>query len=156
MICKRRVQNDPHTNTPPCAQRFHERVQQLRSKGLIAISQFQPQSQVPLGPCCPSISSRQQREASHEKCQGMTKGQQVSFKSSANQIAHERDVYNVKPQFVHSPHLRAIEEKSLSACNATVDLAAPSVRQWILPGFIAGSPEHNTLIRIEPWECGQA
>ena len=31
VIWWRRVQIDPQPNTPPCAQRFHERVQQLRS-----------------------------------------------------------------------------------------------------------------------------
>ena len=53
----------------------------------------------------------------------------MPFESSANQIAHEMDECNDEPQFVHVPHLRAIDEKSLFACDATVDLEArPVVR----------------------------
>ena len=39
------------------------------------------------------------------------------------------DKYNDEPQFVHVPHLRAIDEKSLFACDATVDPEAQSVPQ---------------------------
>ena len=38
-----------------------------------------------------------------------------------------------EPQFVHVPHLRAIDEKSLFACDATVDLEAQSVPQVVRP-----------------------
>ena len=92
-------------------------------------AQFQLQPQTPLARCCPSRSFRQQREAPHDTCHNMTKGQQVSFESAEIQIAHERDEYSVGPQFVHVPHLRAIDEKFLFACNATVDPEAPLVPQ---------------------------
>ena len=36
-----------------------------------------------------------------------------------------------EPQFVHVPHLRAVDEKSLFACDATVDLEAQSVPQVV-------------------------
>ena len=113
------------------------------------------------------------REASQEKCQGMTKGQQVSFESIVTQIACEMDEYSVEPQVVHVPHVRAIDENSLFANNATVGLEAPSVPQvahpvgsprvqdismdqWMLPAFITGILEHNTLIRIELTGRGNA
>ena len=38
-----------------------------------------------------------------------------------------------EPQFVRVPHLRAIDEKSLFACDATVDLEAQSVPQVVHP-----------------------
>ena len=49
-----------------------------------------------------------------------------------------------EPQFVHGPHLRAIDEKSLFACDATVDLEAQSVPQVV-------RPETHLL-----WNCDQA
>ena len=58
-----------------------------------------------------------------------TRGQKVPFESSANQVAHEMDECNGEPQSVHVPHLRAIDEKSLFACDATVDPEAQSVPQ---------------------------
>ena len=82
--------------------------------------------------------------------------------------------YNVEPQFVHVPHLRAIGEKSLITYNATVDLEAPSVAQVVGPDGVTESPrrangscqlssrdslEHNTADQNRthrPWECGQA
>ena len=51
--------------------------------------------------------------------------------SSANQIAHEMDERNDEPQSVHVPHLRAIDEKSPFACDATVDPEAQSVPQAV-------------------------
>ena len=57
------------------------------------------------------------------------KGQQVSFESSAHQITHEMDENSVGPQSLHVPHLRATDDKFPSACDATVDLEAPSVPQ---------------------------
>ena len=36
-------------------------------------------------------------------------------------------------QFVHVPHLRAVDEKSLFACDAIVDLEAQSVPQVVRP-----------------------
>ena len=57
----------------------------------------------------------------------------MPFESSANQIAHEMDECSDEPQFVHVPHLRAIDEKSLFACGATVDLEAQSVPQVVRP-----------------------
>ena len=60
---------------------------------------------------CPHCAeSRKNPNSKFPKCQGMTKGQQVSFEFSATQIAHEMDEYRVGPQFVHVPHLRAIDE----------------------------------------------
>ena len=53
----------------------------------------------------------------------------MSFVSSANQIAHEMDECSDEPQFVQVPLLRAIDEESLVACDATVDLEAQSVPQ---------------------------
>ena len=55
----------------------------------------------------------------------------MPFESSANQIAHEMDECNGEPQSVHVPHLRAIGEKSLFACDATVDPEAQSVIQAV-------------------------
>ena len=57
----------------------------------------------------------------------------MPFESSANQIAHEMDECNGEPQSVHVPHLRAIDEKSLFACGATVDPEAQSVPQAVGP-----------------------
>ena len=53
----------------------------------------------------------------------------MSFESAEIKIAHERDEYSVGPQFVHVPHLRAMDEMFLFACNATVDPEAPFVPQ---------------------------
>ena len=63
----------------------------------------------------------------------MTRDRQVQFESSPNQIAHEMDECSDGPQFVHVTDLRAIEEKSLFACDATVDLEAQSVPQVVRP-----------------------
>ena len=57
----------------------------------------------------------------------------MPFESSANQIAHEMDECSDDPQIVHVPNLRAIDEKSLFACDATVDLKAQSVPQDVHP-----------------------
>ena len=57
----------------------------------------------------------------------------MPFESSADQIAHEMDECSDEPQFVHVPHLRAIDEKSLSACDATADLEAQSAPQVVRP-----------------------
>ena len=38
-----------------------------------------------------------------------------------------------EPQFVHVPHLRAVDEKFLFACDATVNLEAQSVPQVVRP-----------------------
>ena len=55
----------------------------------------------------------------------------MPFESSANQIAHEMDECNGEPQSVHVPHLRALDEKSPFACDATVDPEAQSVPQAV-------------------------
>ena len=55
----------------------------------------------------------------------------MPFESSTNQIAHEMDECNGEPQSVHVPHLRAIDEKSLIARDATVDPEAQSVPQAV-------------------------
>ena len=97
----------------------------------------------------------------------MTRDQQVSFESSANQIAHETDECSDEPQFVHVPHLRAIDEKSPFACDATVDLVAQSscpqvvrpeesLRVQDVSEDPASSLEHNTFVRIKHICCGTA
>ena len=55
----------------------------------------------------------------------------MPVESSANQIAHEMDECSDEPQSVHVPHLRAIDEKSVLACDATVDPEAQSVPQAV-------------------------
>ena len=61
-------------------------------------------------------------------------GQQVSFESSATQIAHEiDDEYSVGAHFVHVPHMRAVDKKFLFVCNTAVDPEAPSVLQVAHP-----------------------
>ena len=84
----------------------------------------------------------------------MTKDQQVSFESIAIQIAHEKDESSVGPQFVHVPHLRAIDENFLFACNATVGLEGPSVPQVAHP---VDSPRvQDVSMGPASWHRGQA
>ena len=80
------------------------------------------------------------------------------------------DACSDEPQFVHVPHLRAIDGKSLFACGATVDLEAQSVPQVVRPEEslrvrdVSEDPANlhhgqfgaHTLVRIKHICCGIA
>ena len=100
VIWQRRVQINPQPNTPPCAQGFHETVQQLRSDR-------KPRSDGHFTSAAGTLLSIEVVQATKRGFTRDKPGQQVSFES------HERGEYGVGPLFVHVPHLRAIDEKFL-------------------------------------------